>query len=335
MDQVRIPHHNRNNARKMKGMGLIWATFVTLPFLETLVFNAHVSSGRSHLSTDDYIRVSLLGLLLWASMCLVFLIEREHIDKLSQQVRETLSSFRRGLRKHAKTYIYLAAAMVLIYVFMGRQRFVEFVEGEALSDFLKLLIIVSVGLLIWFLARFIQSLGSSLPAGLRQGVDSWALSFRVAIPFYLLLIGGTWIWVNFTGISSVTRLDLQLSLVKDYILLFIISGMLYVGLFKLARARALLTVFQNVRGFLHFVIVCGIIAILAIWADFRTVDPIRLGTMFSTRWQREYMTVHVFVRDIGLLLFPIAFLLFWTVKCVAQEGMKQQPSAPAKASKSG
>jgi len=155
--------------------------------------------------------------------------------------------------------------------------------------------------------------------GMREGIINWAIGLRTGVIFYLLLMGGTLIWVSFRGVSAAALVTMRLSLVKDYVLLFIITGLLYLGLFRLARAKALLEVFQNLRGFLHFVIICGIIAVFSVWADYRELDPLRLEHLFSNDWQREYMEIHVVTRDIILLLLPIGFLLFWTLQCVAAE----------------
>src|ERR1700680_1154440 len=99
-------------------------------------------------------------------------------------------------------------------------------------------------------------------------------------------------------------ISMRLSLIKDYVLLFMISGLLYLGLFKLARAKALLDVFRNLQGFIHFVTICGIIAVFAVWAEYRGLDALRLERIFNNEWQRNYMEFHVVTRDIVLLLFP-------------------------------
>jgi hypothetical protein len=54
---------------------------VTLPFFETLVFNAHVSTGTRVLALDTYVRLTAFFFILWASMCLVFLAEKHHVSK--------------------------------------------------------------------------------------------------------------------------------------------------------------------------------------------------------------------------------------------------------------
>ena len=169
-------------------------------------------------------------------------------------------------------------------------------------------------------------MGESLPTGMREGVESWALGLGTSILFYLLLLFGTLFWVNFKGVSPASWFTMIASLVKDYMLLFLISCLLYVGLFKLARARALLEVFKNFQGFVHFVVICGIIAVFAVWADYNGLEPLRLEHLFANEWQRQYMEAHVFIRDIGLLLFPIGWLLFWTFWRVSHE-MKAQHSS--------
>lgn len=305
-------------------MGVVWATCATLPFLETFVFDAHVDSGRSRLSADDYIRMGLLFLLLWASMCFVFLIDKDHVHRIWSKIKHDLKSWRHKLREYRTEAIILLILMVLSYVFVGRQELVELVRSEIGGYVRRALLLLTGGVLIWLVAKFVQSLGHSLPAGMREGIDNWALSFRVGILFYAFLVGGTLLLVNFRGVSPAVSLTMQLTLIKDYILLFMISGLLYGGLFKLARAHALLDVFQNRQGFLHFVIICAMIAVFAVWADYRELDPVRLERLFSNEWQRQYMQFHVFVRDIVLLLLPIGFLLFWTLDCVADEFLKRQ-----------
>ena len=160
---------------------------------------------------------------------------------------------------------------------------------------------------------------------MREGVENWGIGLRTGVVFYLFLLGGTLVWVSFRGVDPKVVTTMLLSLVKDYVLLFIISGLLYLGLFKLARARALVAVFQNIRGFIHFVVICGIIAVFAVWADYRELDPLRLERLFANEWQRRYMEIHVVTRDIILLLLPIGFLLFWTLGCVAAEPKKATP----------
>jgi hypothetical protein len=64
----------------------------------------------------------------------------------------------------------------------------------------------------------------------------------------------------------------------------------------------------------NIIVVCGIIAFLAIWADFGFMESPRIFEIYPQQWQRDYTVAHVFVRDIFLLLLPIATLLVWTVR---------------------
>ena len=95
--------------------------------------------------------------------------------------------------------------------------------------------------------------------------------------------------------------------------------MLYAGLYKIANARSLRALFQTHKGFLHFVLICAIIAILAIWADFNGMSAENQRRIFLRGWQRQYNTLHVYGRDIGLLLMPIGWLLFWCLGKFANE----------------
>jgi len=305
-------------------MGVVWATCATLPFFETFIFNAHVSSGRQRLSTDDYLRMGLLFVSLWASMCGVFLIEKSHVTRMWLRVREEFQSWREKLKDLRSWAIKLLILMALAYMFVGRRALLETFKSSTTDYLLDILLLLAGAALIWIVARFVRSLGESLSTGMREGVDNWAIGLRTGVFFYVFLVGGTLIWVSFRGVSPAMLTAMRLSLIKDFALLFIISGLLYLGLFKLARARALLDVFQNLHGFIHFVLICGIIAIFAVWADYRELDPLRMERIFNNEWQRQYMEFHVVIRDIFLLLLPIGFLLFWTLQRVAIEAAERK-----------
>jgi hypothetical protein len=305
-------------------MGVVWATCAVLPFLETLTFNAHVSTGRRMLSTDDYLRLALLFVFLWALMCIVFLIEKNHISRVRLHVRKELESWREKLKDARSWAIRLLVLVALAYIFAGRQASVEAVKGSIKDYLTDTLLLVGGMTLIWVVAKFVGGLGESSSRGVREGIEGWEIGLRAGSLFYLFLVAGTLIWVSFGGVGEDRSITMRLSLFKDYALLFIISGLLYLGLFRLARARALSEVFKNVYGFLHFVVICGIIAVFAVWADYRELDPVRLEHLFTNEWQRRYMEVHVVTRDIAFLLFPIGILLFWTLKCVAAESPKEK-----------
>ncbi len=311
--------HEKRFQRRMRVMGIVWATCATLPLFETLVFNAHVSAGRERLSLETYLRMGFFFLVLWASMCFVFLIEKSHVTKLKSSIKQEIESWLHHFREHIFPVIILLVLLLLTFVFGGWHAFLELLGSTFTENIKEKLLVLGGAALIWLLAKIVLSLGESLPEGMREGVESWALGLWAGILFYVLLLFGTLLWVNFKGINTGVWLTMLTSLIKDYVLLFMISGLLYVGLFKLARAKALMDVFQNVRGFVHFVVICGIIAVFAVWADYNGLDRLRLEHLFNNEWQRQYMEVHVFIRDVALLLFPIGWLLFWTFECAAHE----------------
>ena len=212
----------------------------------------------------------------------------------------------------------------------GRRQLISLITGDVWEDILRGTAILGMIGFIWFAARILRFVGNSLRSGLREGVENWALSFRITALFYGLLLLATFLWVNFQGVNPPMRLQMRLSLIKDYGLLFIIANVLYVGLFKLARARTLYAVFVNNGGFIHFMSLCAIIAVLAVWADFRELDPARTEAIFHSEWQRTWLTYHIFIRDIFLLLLPIALLMVWTLWCLSHEdrrGAKRKKSA--------
>jgi hypothetical protein len=54
-------------------------------------------------------------------------------------------------------------------------------------------------------------------------------------------------------------------------------------------------------------------------ADFRFLDGNLIYEIFPQEWQRQYTAIHVYVRDIILLLLPIAFFIVWVLKKIAYE----------------
>jgi len=320
--------HNRSSEKEMRVMGILWAICATLPILETFLFNVRVNADRQFLGLDAYLRIGLFSVLLLCVMCFAFLIEKNHVEKLWSEVKKSVKSIRRRRREFLLSVASVLVLLIIIYVFSGGQAAAVFLEGHFQEAVYDTLLGVLVVIFIWFLAWMLHSAGESLPGNLKSGVESWALSLRASTLFYVLLLAGTLFLTTFQGINADMRFWSKLSTIKDYVLLFMISNLLYAGVFKLARASTLAGVFGEKRGVLHFMIICAIIAVLAVWADFRTLDPLSLERMFPSPWQRHAMVVHVFVRDIFLLLFPISWLLFWTVKRVS----KETPSNKGKAS---
>jgi len=319
MGQHRIREdHERRFQRRMRVMGIVWGTCATLPFFETLLYHAHVSAGRQRLSVETYLRMSGFFLVLWASMCFVFLIEKSHVTKLKSSIKQEIDSWLHHFRDR-KSQIIIIALLLFTFVFAGWHPFVELLRSTVTENVREKMLVLAGAALIWLLAKIVLSLGESLTKGMREGVENWALGLWAGILFYVLLLLGTFLWVNFKGLNPGVWATALATLIKDYILLFLISGLLYVGLFKLARARTLMDVFKNWRGFVHFVVICGIIAVFAVWADYNGLDRLRLEHLFSNEWQRQYTEFHVFVRDVGLLLFPIGWLLFWTFERAAHE----------------
>jgi len=311
-----------SNGAIYRNSGIIFAALGTWPFLETLLFHLHVDSGRPLLEIEEYLRFAAFSVVLWGAMCVCFLVEEADFQRLLSEFLAKLESFRRKTKHRSKLVLFAIPLILLAYFFGGRDAVVWLFEKGFITTlvFPAATLAVIAGL-IWIIARLLMSLGDSLPTDFRSGVRSWGFSFKLAIPFYVLIIAGTWWVVDFSAINKTSQLHAKLGIAKDYLLLFIIVNLLYVGLFKLARAGSLRAVFQSFRGFLDFVLICGIIAVFAVWADFRTLDPTTQELAFSHEWQRDYNTIHLYVRDIGLLLMPIAGLLFWTLKTLSAESM--------------
>lgn len=321
----------RKFQRHMQVMGIVWSMCATLPIFETLVFNAHVSTGRSRLSTETYFQLGGFFIVLWASMCFVFLVEKKQASSAWSSIKEEIRSSLYYFKNHKLAAIVLATVLFLTFVFGGWKKLLESIKSTATENLQAEALILSIAVVLWVVYRLLTSMGESLPKGSREGVESWAVGLVLSIVFYGFLIVGTFSWVNFKGMSSGTWFAMAEALSKDYALLFLISCLLYVGLFKLARHRALADVFQNVRGYIHFVVICALIAVFAVWADYNGLDRPRLEHLFNNEWQRQYMEAHVFIRDIGLLLFPIGWLLFWTIWCFSHEKQQHNTTTPSAA----
>lgn len=308
--------HGRGHA------ALVFGTLGALPFLETLFVAAHVGPGIKSLTAESYLQVASLFVLLWALMVGCFVVEQTDVQRLLSPIHDHLEKIRhkRRLKKRAIVGLLALPLILLFFLFGGKEAVLYLLKTGILGTLLlPLLELIATAGLIWLIVRILRSVSCALPENLRGAIDTWAFGLRLSIPFYLLLIAGTWKLVNFDAIKEDARLNAYFGIAKDYLLLFIIVNMLYMGLFKIARAERLVAVFQTKKGFLQFVLICGIIAVFAVWADFNSLDPVGLESTFNYAWQKAYYTAHVYIRDIGLLLLPIAGLLFWTLRCVADE----------------
>lgn len=300
--------------------GFTLGTLAALPFIETLLYDIHVGGGTMRLTTIDYLELLPVVLLLWLLMVASFVIETD-------SARVALGAFHKKLREEhfpklrerAMEFVFATLIIIGLFVLGGAKIARLFLELRLLElPFWSLLQFVLVVIGIWFFGMILKSAGSH-QENLREALDNWLFCLKVSILFYAVLTLETILHVRLDGIRAEGRLAFRLALVKDYLLLSMISSMLYLGLFRLASARRLAVVFQSIKGLIQFIILCGIIAIMAIWADFNSTSPDRQKIFFSEEWQMTYNVVHVYLRDILLLLVPIAGLLLWTLIRVGDE----------------
>jgi hypothetical protein len=300
-------------------VGVVLASAAAAPFLETLIYIAHVGAGRRVLSALEYVVLALFSVLLWLLMAISFLVDPKGARVLLQRFQTVLSEARLFIRRRALIALFLMPLALGILVFAGAevaQLLYWFSAFQAVL--LPFLQILTVTVLIWFIASLIRAI-ADLRQDLIAAIGSWAFCLRVSIGFYAVLILAILLVFRTNGIKPEARLEFRLAIAKDCCLLFIIAGMLYLGLFRLALARRLTAVFNSIKGFVQFLVLCALIAILAIWADFGSMSPSKHAVSFYETWQRDYNIIHVYLRDIGLLLMPIAGLLYWTLKKVANE----------------
>lgn len=317
--------------------GLIFGTLASLPFIETLLYNAHIGPGRRTLEAFRYLQIALLCVILWALMVLSFVVERAALEVLQQSVKRKTRQLKRALTRQAPRLLYLLPLSFLLVFFLGERKVPDSV-WDLVKEVLPLTTLAGLGVelvvavgLVWLIAWLI---GATVPPGdLSDTMNRWAFGIRMTCLFYVLLIASTWALVSVEGILQPKRLDFVLAIAKDYLLMFIIVDMLFIGVFRLGDAHKLAAVFQSVKGFIQFMVVCAIIAILAIWASFKSLGSDNFSAQYGpysvAAWQWQYNTVHVYFREIGLLLMPIAGLLFWGLRRVGEE-LKDRSNAGAK-----
>ncbi|MEW5982823.1 MAG: hypothetical protein AB1806_10695 [Acidobacteriota bacterium] len=302
-----------------RAAGVVFATAACLPFLETFLYNAHVGAGLQTRAPFDYLTLGLLVVLLWLLMIVAFLIDPATARHILQRAQVRSRHMERRVRRRA-VWALFALPLALAGVILAGSWLARLLSWFDLLQALILpfLQLVCVALLVWFVGALLRA-AADLRDDLVGAMGAWAFCLRVSTRFYLLLTVATILVSGVEGIRPDAQLEFRLAIAKDYLLLFIIAGMLYLGLFRLGAAQRLASVFGSLKGLLQFIIVCGVIAILAIWADFNSMSPDRQNAAFHYRWQRQYNVWHVYVRDIRLLLLPIAGLLYWTLRRVSRE----------------
>jgi hypothetical protein len=298
---------------------LVFGTLGFLPFAETLIFNAIV--GRESASWDmlDILVTAPLVVILWVLMTLSFVLRRSQVLPWLRKLKERLYRYLIFIKKRIYYSLFLLLIAYLV-LFFGGKDVIRFVSGPIIGSVIVPMLQLALAILmIWLLNFVLKSLSAQVSTGLREALDEWRISIQFSVVFYILLIAASWKLIQTSGIDPEWRLEFLVALIKDYVLLFIIVEMLYVGLFKIALAESLAAVFQSIKGFFQFVVICGIIAVFAVWADFNSMDSVNVNAFLRFDWQKTLYRIHVYVRDIGLLLVPITGLLFWTLLRFGQE----------------
>ena len=303
---------------EQKLAGVAFAIFASAPFTETLIYDVHVGRGTRTIFVQDYLQLVPEGIILTLTMIVVFLVEPKTAKKHLLDHHSRLSHH---LRKHSRYFLYMLVTLLLALILGGSQLIKVFHELNVyvISEIFPIAAEVGLVFVLVHFVAFVIRAYSGLSKHLEEAMRHWEFSLRTSPIFFLFLAVATYFQVGVAGIKPDARLEFYLSIVKDYLLLFIIACMLYLGLFRIAVAGKLVAIFQSIKGLIQFMIICGIIAILAIWADFNSLNPAKQDTLFYYDWQKSVNVLHVYVRDIVLLLMPIAFLLFWTMRQVSTE----------------
>jgi len=176
-----------------------------------------------------------------------------------------------------------------------------------------------LGFIILLLSAVIRAMGD-LSEDLIEVMGNWAWSIRLSSVYFVCLFLAAWLYIKPASIQNADlRLNFLLFFSKDTLLLFIIIFVLYIGVYKLRMANCLRRVFISVDGFLSFLIMCALIAIMAVWADFTFPEQVFRELEYAEPWMEEYTRNHVYLRDIALLIFPISTLFMWAVFGIIEE----------------
>ena len=302
-----------------KRPGLAFGILASLPLVETLLYNAHVGPGRQRLPNYDYVLLALLSLLLIALHVLCFVTPQGKFKQLLDHFRKRLAKTRERFRENI-SYMLLALPVLFLIIFFGGEPGLKLlIQSDILTAaLLPLFLFGLVILLIWAISKIIEALAQTSRT-LGGAMNEWAFSIKSSAVFYLLLVAATLRVLSLSGIRKEAHLEFSLGITKDYFLMFITAGMLFTGLYKIGMANSLKLLFQSQRGLLYFILICGVIAIMAIAADFNGMSAPNQERIFTAEWQKQMNRAHVYGRDIGLLLLPIASLLFWALKRIALE----------------
>lgn len=300
---------------------------INLPFVETVVYYTLLMRPAGQLPPAFASVTALVGAASWLLLLVCFAatskglkepltIIYKYIERVKERLRNSL-----GL-----LFLLIPALFVAVFVLDLLPETLKQLFWSKVREFGVLIALwLGIALLAWYVALLLKALSSGLLKGVRGALHEWSLGIKLSVAHFCLITGFGWFAVAPHTLPHRQKLAFVFAFSKDMFLLWIIALLLFVSLFKLGHHKALKPVFQSVGGYIQFVVICGIIAILAIWADFRTIGSAPIREMFPEQWKQELVQMHVYIRDIGLLLAPIAGLLVWTLNRVGEE---MEPTAP-------
>jgi len=311
---------NRSAKTNFRRIAVFISITVTLPFYETVLYYALVTGDSPNRPLIFYAQILSAGiaggLLIFFSM----VVDRDSLRSVLLPLLKKIEDLRKKIRQSLALLLFLIPALFLIVsIFQGvPQPVKDLLTGKYTEGIILVGLWLLISLLSFFISRILASLGEEKPDlyGVMRG---WSLSILVSLPFYFLLTIVSWYIINPSRLTGELRFSFFFGFTKDLLLLWIIAELLFVSMFKLAMFGRLVDVFHSISGYIQFLVICAIIAILAIWAEFNFLSSNTIKEVYPQEWQRDITTAHVFIRDIFLLLFPIALLLIWVLRRAALE----------------
>lgn len=278
--------------------------------------------------------LALFGLFSWATMFACLAATQPGLKKFGERASRSLDRMAQEFKRYVSIKNVLVAtvlfgALILVKAWSQGWKF-EWFSRSALEHFLEFSLAAVLALALPLLARFIwlivKSLIQRIPTeSIRKFAEDWNASSFI-LPIYVgvffifsyLVTDAFAVSVSFRGAFEKYYWTAYW---KDLVLLAIIAG-LYVGAFKAVVYRVGWFFFRNLRDYLLFVAIVGVISVLAIHAEMMFFNSPKFAESHPEMWQKTVGEIHVHLRDVGLLLVPISVFLFWMFLEIVRHGLR-------------
>lgn len=312
----------------------VFSFAINLPFIETVLYNSLINGKSPNLML--YIEVGIALLIGWLLMFVAFVVDKNNLAQSLAVLHFKMVTLRNRTKQHLSFLLYLVPIFFLIVFIIGKvsEELVRLFQSKFTEAVVLIGLWLLMGILCWFVGRLLAALTEIVATDLHGVLQEWSLSIRISFLYYIFIVSFAWFAIGPGEIvNDNVRFSFYFGFAKDIVLMWIIAELLFVSLYKLGHHGNLVRIFQSISGYVQFVVICGIIAIFATWADFGFIQSQESIKLYPEDWQQRLIKAHIYIRDIFLLLLPIAALLIWTLKRVAAEIKKNKRSKARKSKK--